>query len=385
MIAGMASEVFTGVDALLKSGGDAGALEYLADEFARTGEYHLLFEARLMKKRMELGLPLIQTQDANLLPAETRSVYEQGMVEAAREAGSGYLKDGKIARAWPYFRAIGDNAPVATAMDGAINPDDVDGVIAIAMQEGVHPLRGLELIVEHQGMCRAITTFGMFGIQKDREKCIELLTKKLHGEIVERMTRAIEGQEGVAPTATNLCELMKGREWLFGEYDYYVDTSHLISLLPYCLEVSDAETLGLFHELCEYGKKLGSNFQAKGQPPFENLYVDYGHYVQAARGLDIEAGIAHFRRIADECDPEYVGNGPIQFLIKLLVRFDRLDEALEVSLSKLGGEGADDCPSAMQICRLAENFTRLQELAKTRGDVLSYAGAAIDLRRYTGG
>lgn len=384
MIAGMASEVFTGVDTLLESGGDAGALDYLAQQFEQSGEYHLLFEARLMKKRMELGLPLIQTQDASLLPAETRSAYEQGMVDAAREAGSGYLKAGRIARAWPYFRAIGDNAPVAAALEGPINSEDMDAVISIAMQEGVHPHRGLELVLEHQGMCRAITTFGMFGVQKDREKCIELLTRNLHQEIVERMTRAIEGQEGVLPLSHDLCELMAGRDWLFGEFDYYVDTSHLISLLPYCLEVSDSATLGLFHELCEYGKKLGPNFQTKGQPPFENMYADYGAYVEAARSVDVEGGIAHFRKIADECDTEYVGNGPIHFLIKLLVRFERFDDALDVSVGRLGGDGADDCPSAMQICRMAGNFPRLKELAKMRGDALSYAGASIDERRDRG-
>jgi hypothetical protein len=380
MIADMVSDTFAGLDAVLGSGEDSGALDYLMAEFRKEKEYHLVFEARLMKKRMELGLPAIQTQDSSLLPAETRSVYEQAMMEAARETGDLYLADGNIPRAWPYFRAIGETGPIAEAIERAKPVDDLDAVIAIAMQEGVNPYRGLELILENQGMCRAITTFGMFAVQKERGRCIALLARSLHSEIVERMTRAIESVEKAEPRSQNLCELIEGRDWLFGEFDYYVDTSHLVSILPYCLEVTEEETLQLFREMCAYGKRLGANFQTKGQPPFENTYVDYGEYIEAALGVDVEARLAHFRKIAEEVDLDYVGNGPVHFLIKLLVRFGRLEEALEISLTRLEGAGADDCPSALQICRIAENYERLRELAKARGDVLTYAGATIDQR-----
>ncbi len=124
----------------------------------------------------------------------------------------------------------------------------------------------------------------------------------------------IEAREGAKPATENLIEMMKGRPELFGEYDYYVDTSHLVTLLPYALEVQDLEVLGLFHQLCEYGKKLSPNFQSKGQSPFEDPAVDYGEYVLAMLGDDVEARIAHFRKIVEESDVEMVGTAPAQFL-----------------------------------------------------------------------
>jgi hypothetical protein len=57
-----------------------------------------------------------------------------------------------------------------------------------------------------------------------------------------------------------------------------------------------------------------------------------------------------------------------------------VDEALQVSLSRLGGEGGDNCLSAVQLCHLTGNHTRLKELARERGDALSYAAAAINQR-----
>ena len=70
--------------------------------------YPLLFEVRLLKKRHELGLPLIQVDDSAPMPPEKRLEYDKTFIAAAREVGSLYLADGNIQRAWPYFRAIGE-------------------------------------------------------------------------------------------------------------------------------------------------------------------------------------------------------------------------------------------------------------------------------------
>jgi hypothetical protein len=364
------------LETVLNSGDPAAGLDFLVDRFRQEREWPLVFEARLMKKRLEMGLPMIQTQDSSEFPSELRADYEKAMVEAAREVGNGFLDMGNIPRAWPYFRAIGEPAPVVEAMERAKPPEDqVDALIAIAFQEGLAPAKGLQILLEAHGMCRALTTFGMYSVQKDREKCIALLTRELHAEIVQRMGNEIEAREGARPATSNLIEMMEGRPELFGEYDYYVDTSHLMTLLPYSLEVEGNETLELLHQLCEYGKHLAPCFQSKGQAPFEHPAADYGEYVLAMLGSDIDARIQHFRQIMDAADKDMVGTAPAQFLVNFLVRLQRFGEALEVALEHLKDERDLTCPSPIQLCRLAGDYGRLKELAKERNDLLSYVAA----------
>jgi len=378
----MSEELFAALDRALECEPPASAFDLLIAKFRESGNYSLLFEARTMKKRLELGLPLIQTEDTSQFPAPVRAAYEQAMVEAAREAGQLFLANGRIEAGYRYLHAIGETDSVAAAIEKAEPGDDIDTVIAIAFQEGVHPVKGLELILRHHGMCRAITSFGMYAVRKDRDRCIQLLVRELHGEIVERMSRVIEQQEGARPSSTGLPELMSGRDWLFGDYDYYVDTSHLTSLLPYSLETTDTATLRLYRELCEYGRHLSANFHFKDRPPFEDGYRDYGSFVDALLGHDVENQISHFRAKAEACDPEMDGTTAAQVLINLLVRLERPAEALEVFQRFLAAENPAhlQCPTALQLCHMAKQYSRLRDLARERGDILSYTAATLSSR-----
>lgn len=380
-MAQMLEDTFERLDRFLSTGDRAASLDFLIAQFRESKEFRLLFEALTMKKRLELGLRLIQSESSSDFPEEVRAVYDQAMIQAARETGTLALEHGDIAHAWPYFRAIGDHAPVAEAIDRLQPGDDLEPIINIALQEGVHPSKGLEIILKQHGMCRAITVFGMYPVEKGRSECIGLLVRNLHAEVFERIGRTIESQEGARPETGSLIDLISGRDWLFGEYDYYVDTSHLLSLLPYSLETTDPETLRLFHELCEYGKRLSPMFQSRGEPPFENPFLDYGEYVLALRGIDIEDRLNHFRNKVADSDPEEVGTAPAQVLINLLIRFGRHDEALEVSLENLSGIDPSElrCPSALQICHMAKDYDRLKGLARERGDLLSYVAASAEM------
>jgi hypothetical protein len=369
----MPDDLFSALEDALRSGPPAAALDLLLDRFRTAGEYSLLFEARLMRKRLEMGMPLVQTEATSSLPDPQRTAYEQEIVEAAREVGALFLAAGNIEAGYRYLRAVGETAPVAEAIEKTDPGEQLEAVIGIAFQEGVHPARGLELILKHHGMCRAITSFGMYAVQKDREACIGLLVRGLHAEIVERMAGAIEQREGVRPESARLPELMQGRDWLFGEYDTYVDTSHLSSLLPYGLEVTDRAVLELLSELCDYGRHLSENFRFQGPPPFENGYVGYGHFVDAVLGCDVEQHLDYFRAIA-AAEPEAA-----QTLVNLLVRLKRPAEALDVFLEYLGDEDPSylRCPSALQLCHMAGDFTRMRDLARQRGDVLSFTAASL--------
>lgn len=347
------------------------ALDRLIGALHDAGEFGLAFEARLMKRRHELGMPLIQTD--MIEGAE----YQQSVVQIARETGESFLAAGNIVRAWPYFRAVGETRPIEDAIQQVENGDE--GVISIAFQEGLHPLKGLELILNQHGMCRALTAFGMTAVQKDRDKCIALLARRLRDEIAENIAATIEAREGSRPPTTSLAELIAGRDWLFGEWDYYTDTSHVLSIVPYGVELRDPAQLALFQELCEYGERLHAQLKSPGVPPFEDQFVAYGHYIQALLGLDTETHLGYFRRQVAECDPDVAGDAPGRTLARLLIALDRIPEALEVVVNHVIEDApwGTPVPTAIQLSHQAGDFARMRELARERGDAISYAAATI--------
>jgi hypothetical protein len=160
---------------------------------------------------------------------------------------------------------------------------------------------------------------------------------------------------------------------------YYVDTSHLVSILGFSLELTDPQMLRKAVELCEYGKKLSPMFHYKGDPPFQEIYLDHSVFLRTLLGEDVESGIAHFRKKAEENDPEETGTGPAQILIVLLGRLNRYKEALQISKQFLADADQNQlaCPSILQLCYLAEDRGQLMEIAKQRQDLLGFTAGLL--------
>lgn len=358
----------------LDQGGAPAVFETLIATCREAKSYPALFEALLMSKRHELGLPLIQTGEPYDIPAEARPAYETAFLEAAREVGSLYLGQGDIAPAWRYFRAIGDSAPVAAAIEAIKQSDSMDEVIAVALQERVNPRKGFELALQHFGICRAITLFEQYPDGETRPKCLELLVRTLHGELLDNLKRTVERQEGSAPDTSSIRELIAGRDWLFGPYDYYVDTSHLISVLRYSLDAEDAQILALAVDMTWYGERLSSNFQFRPDPPFDDVYSDHRVYLRALMGEDADAAVEHFRSKLASGD-----YGSIQAFVRLLLRLERYKDAIdaveehlkEVDPRQLG------LPSLIQLYELAGDPAALMEYARAHDDLLHFAAAAL--------
>jgi hypothetical protein len=370
----MPDDLFDALDAALRSRGPQAGFELLIGKFREEKKYPLLFEARVMQSRHALGLPLVQNGPLESLPEEKRTAHERAYIEAAREVGGLFLADGEIARAWSYFRAIGETAPMAAAIEKVAPAENQEAIIEIALHERVHPRKGFELILANFGICRAITFLGQYPDPQTRDDCVRLLVRTLHRELLESLQRAIARVEGAAPDTRNVPELIAGREWLFGEYDYYVDTSHLASILGFSLDLDDRETLALAVELAEYGKHLSPMFQYRGEPPFEDGCADYAVYLRALIGEGADEAVAHFRSKASHADPRAA-----EALVTLLVRLDRYTEAIDVSLEYLRDvEPAQlQCPSVFHLCQMAGDYGRLRELARERGDLLHFAAGAM--------
>ena len=219
--------------------------ELLLSGFREQKKFPLLFEARLMKKRFELGLPLIHSGPVEELPKEVQADYEREVMDAAREVGSLFLAEGDIPRAWPYFRAIGEGAPVSAAIDKVEPREGIEAIIEIAFYEQANPRKGFELLLATQGICRAITTFGHYPSRQGRDESLHLLVRTLHSELQGSLKRTILQAEGQTPETESIIELISGRDWLFEGNSYYIDTSHVVSVLNYTPELRDREILRL--------------------------------------------------------------------------------------------------------------------------------------------
>jgi hypothetical protein len=337
--------------------------------------YPALFEALLLAKRHELGMPVFQASGPYPKP------YEEAFLEVAREVGTLYLGDGDIESAWPYLRAAGETKLVADAIDKVQPRENIDRIIEIAFHERVHPLKGFELILANYGTCRAISFFEQYPPDASQEEARQLLVRTLHSEVAENLKRAIAAREGTPPETDRLGELMAGREWLFGDYDYYVDTSHLVSVLRFALDLKNTETLKQAVELAEYGKHLSANFRYESAPPFEDLYEDHRVYLAALAGCDVDAAVEHFRRKAEAAGPDDFA--PAQIFVTLLGKLGRFRDAVAAFERYLKGLPAAElaCPPLAQLCALAGDFDALRRDAVERGDLVTYAATRLATSR----
>jgi|SRR5688500_10546462 len=381
------NDLFSWIDEARRTGGADRALEELVERFKRDKQYGSVFNARLMKSRLELALPLTSHRAIADVPADLQQRYQDAYLEAAREVGELLLADGNIPGAWPYFRAVGNVKPVAEALErfhadraGSADADEHLGqVIQIAFYEGVSPQKGFELAVQHYGICRAITMFSAYPSKSGRDESLRLLVRTLHAEIVENLKRTISAVEGATPDTDSIARLLQDRAWLFENNAQYTDSSHLAGLLRFTMELEDETALRQAVEIADYGSHLSPIFQYSDNPPFDRAYEDRGIYLRALMGEDVERAIAHFEAKAAACDPELDGTRPAEVLVDLLCRLERHSEAIRAFRQFLSNAIPEDlsCPTLPQLCELAGDFEQLRQVAKEQSDPLSYLAGAI--------
>lgn len=379
--------IFSWIEHALQNGNAGAALEQLAQRFRRDKQYRRLFDARLMQKRLELGLPLVSAPGISVVPKELQQPYQDASVQAAREVGELLLADRNIPQAWPYFRAIGDTGPIIEALDmfdvaDADTPESQEALgatIQIAFQEGLHPRKGFELILRHYGLCRAITMFGAYPQGEGRSDSLRLLVGSLHGELVKNLSHAISDVEGKRPESHSIAALIEGRNWLFENNAQYTDSSHIAPVLTLSAELDDKETLRLAVEIADYASRLDAMFQYSDDPPFERAYEDRCIYLKALLGEDVDRAVTHFDEKAAGSDPDRDGYRPAEVLVELLIRLERYDDAINAFrryLIDVPPEGLS-CPSLMQMYQMAGNFEQLKQVAQQQSDPLSYLAALI--------
>jgi len=427
--------IFDELQSTLAAQGAPAACTRLADHLRGTGQYHELFDARLMQARHELGLPIVPSGTLDDLPEPARTRMEEKYLEACREVGSLLLEAGRVREAWMYLRPVGEKADVAVALEelreretakaasstaassadeqatteqesadresaeqqfaeqgfaeqAPAGPSVVEQIIEVALYEGVCPRLGFELVLENYGTCNAISLFDaqMHGRPPaDKQAVAGVLVRHLHEELLRNVRADIVRREGHEPAAVLLQELVSGRPELFEGDNYHVDTTHLAAVVRFALVCEDPATLRLALDLTEYGRRLSTQYQFAGQEPFGDTYPAHAQFFRGLLGECADEAVAYFRQRADElAETDRTGQTNSaavagEVLVGLLARMGRTAEALEESASRLaaGGRNSGFAPGLLELAARAQRYDRLQQISREHADAVGFTAGLL--------
>lgn len=381
-----ATKAFDDLQAALASGGVDAALAELADQMRAAQRYDELFEALLMQGRHRLGLPTHSAPGLDELSNELRDKMEDVYLDACREVGTQWLEAGQLRRAWTYLHPVGDRAAVAKVLEQTEpSGENVDQYVEVAVHGGVHPEAGFRAVLAHYGTCNAITLFEGTALSLSRgqqQDVAALLVRHLHGELMANLRAEIERRESAPAAGATMSELLAGRDWLFAEDNYHIDSSHLAATVRFARLCHDAETLCQAVELTDYGRRLSRQYQFPGEEPFADVYPASALFFRAQLGEQVEEAVEHFRGKAEAFSPQEHGTAPAETLVTLLARLGRHDEALEAAVRWLppGTRTSGFAPGLLELSRAAGRYEQVLELCRQRDDLVGFAAALLSKR-----
>lgn len=365
--------------------GPEASLEHLAAAFRDAKRYHDLFDVRVMQNRLRMRLPVDRKLGQNEDTPSENAKLEDADLAACREVGRLLLAEGRLRDAWMYLQASGDRQAMGAALAaGKPREDDADQWIQLGLHEGLAPVCGVRLVLEHYGTCNAITTLeGVLPTLPlgDQQACAAVMVEHLHAELRANVAAHIE-QQGEAPSAdATISELIVDRPWLFDGGSYHVDTSHLGSVVRFARIVTDPATVDLAWDLTQYGRRLDPQLQYPGEEPFTDVYRSHGLLFGAMRGRDVDPAVSYFRQRAERTDCREIGTGPVEAYLILLCRLERYDDAMEAyaALVPVDVRLSPYAPTLLDIARWSGRVDRYLEICRQREDPIAFAAGLVDL------
>lgn len=378
----MSEQTYTELEQQLETAGPNGVIGHLIAALREEKQYHPLFDALLMQKRHELGVPLTRPTSFDTIPADKRDEFEKAYIAAAREVGELFLKEGSIPQAWLYLRTIREPQKIAEAIDaipsGAPAEEDI---IDIAFFQGVSPVIGLSMLLASHGTCSTITSLDQhFGqLPPDvRTKCSAVMVRELYNSLRETLQQEVLRRQAMTPPGQSIRQLITGRDWLFADDNYHIDVSHLNSVVRFgrSLDATSPE-LDLALQLAQYGARLSTQYQYAGTTPFEDFYPAHIHFFNALGGTGRDEALEYFR----EKLGENVGDPESQLaavaLVDLLQRIGLDEQALELACQYLATSGDEYGISIPDICAKTGRYDMLLKVAREQRDIINYTAALL--------
>jgi tetratricopeptide (TPR) repeat protein len=369
----------------LSQHGPAGACQALIEELRSRGDYHKLFDALCLARKQQMGLPLGKPTSLDDVPTADRESFEQSYMAAAREVGQLLIAAGKLSQAWIYFQAIRETEPVRTALDQLPLPREAneatEELIELALFKGVHPVKGVQIMLKTHGTCSTITTLDQSFPRlstDDRARCAAAMVQTLHQDLLLTLQREVQQRLPFTPPGKTLLELISGRDWLFDDSNYHIDVSHLNATVRFARSLAvGAPELGLARDLAEYGSRLAPQFQYAGEPPFVSYYPAHIQFFNVLLNDQRESALGYFRQqLTSDPDPQDQAAAAYA-LVDLLVRIDQFPEALELAEAHLLAADTEFATAFAELCEQAGRFDVLQRTAEARGDLVTFTTAIL--------
>ncbi|HWL07705.1 MAG TPA: hypothetical protein VNQ76_04825 [Planctomicrobium sp.] len=381
----MPDSSFEKIEQALKSGGSNAAFEQLVNTLREQKEWHNLFDSRMLQRKSELGVSLLRPSSLQDVPDSLRKEMEGTYISAAREAGEGFLSQNDIPSAWMYFKVIREPEKVASAISALPNTlddyDQMETLIRIALHEGVNPEKGLKMMLRGHGTCSTITTLDQILPQlspDQRSKCVALIVRTIYDELSESVRNHVEKRIPMLPPDQNLEQLINGRDWLFEGGNYHIDVSHLSSVVRFARSLQPgAEEIGLARQLAQYGSKLDKALQYGGEPPFGDFYPAHLAFFDILLDRNTDTNLNYFRQQLDNEPDEQDKPLFAYVLVDLLVRRDRMEEAIELAKKYLTNLGEDVNVSFSELCEKAGRFDILKQVRRDQNNLVAFMSAIL--------
>ncbi len=364
---------------------DASALfDRVAAQLKEDKDYHKLFDSRLMQRKYELGLPVVKPASLSDVPDSLRKQVEETYITAAREAGELFLKAGDIPAAWMYYQVIREPQPVADAIEAlplSLDHSRVEEILQIALHQGVHPVKGIKLMLKAHGTCSTITGFDQATSNlapEQRQSCAKVMVRSLYDDLLESVQSSVQKRMAFLPPGGSLREQMSGRDWLFEAGNYHIDVSHLNSVVRFARTIEPpAEELDLALQLAEYGCKLDAPLQYGGEAPFDDFYPSHVKFLRVLLDKGRADALQYFQERLDQEPDEQDKPFLAYVLVDLLMRSGQLDPAVTLAAKYLSNINSDARVSFAELCQKAGRIDTWMQVTREQNDVLGFTAALL--------
>ena len=87
----MSDSEFAKIAEIERTTGPAAAIAELIRALEASRDWHRLFDALLLKKKFEMGLPIARPASFDQIPEDRQHEFEESYIEAARRVGRAFL------------------------------------------------------------------------------------------------------------------------------------------------------------------------------------------------------------------------------------------------------------------------------------------------------